>query len=182
MDDHQESHQQSRVDNRGAAYANSGPIYNAPVTHQSVANDNSVNYEVEKEDTGLKETLSKFVIGILGERRTRIGALVSGLLGAVSLVLGIQTPGETTAGISSSDLVVASFLFFGLAAVLFISFRFRDETRCPNCKMHYTMKEVQEGQVREVRTSTGVRQTILRTYRCTNCAHQTTRKTLARSA
>ncbi|HWH08667.1 MAG TPA: hypothetical protein VNX21_05665 [Candidatus Thermoplasmatota archaeon] len=177
MADRQESIQDSKVDNRAAAYANAGPVYNGPVSHQTISHDNAVTYEVEKEDVDFQVQLSRLLTQTLGEKKAQATAIAALATGVLSVFLGMLQPQAGVVQMAPSSALLgtgAALLVMGI--LLWWSVKFRRTTRCEACRAYYALREVGEGQVREVRTSEGIRKTTTRTYRCSRCSQIVTRK------
>jgi hypothetical protein len=166
--------QTSQVDNRSASFHNAGDVYNAPVSHQTVIQDSSVTYDVDKRDVEGLERLSRFIIDLMGERNVKIWMVITFLLGGGSVFSSVQNP-ELLGPVSPYPL------YFGVAlltmgAVLFGALQYKYESRCVKCNTFYAMKETGEPKVREVEVQGGVRRTTARTYRCAKCSHVMTKK------
>ena len=167
IDNRSETH----VDNRGATFQNQGDVYNAPITHQTVIKDNSraVTYEVDKEDVDTLEWWSKFLIGRIGERRTKLTTLISGLLGILSTLSSIyKVPELPTA--AAVYPIYAAFVFFLVAVGFGAALRYRIDSRCVKCNTFYAMKEIGEPVQRDVKVKGGIRRTTTRLYKCAKCS------------
>lgn len=167
--------QTSTVDNTESRYDHVGTVYNAPVSHQTIVQDNSVTYDVDPEDTDFIERVSMFLMNTLGERKTVLGIVVAGLLGAGSLLSSMYQTPAFLAPYSQPLLYIAVTLLL-VAAVFWGAVQYRYESRCAKCNTFYAMKEVGTSNEREVAVKGGVRRTTTRTYQCSTCEHQMTKQ------
>lgn len=165
--------QEANVDNTGAEYHRTRDVYNGPVNHQTITQENSKTYTVPRKDNLLAEVLSRTVLGLLGERNaliTGIGALVLGVsllaAPAVSLpsALAWLIPGPSYG------------VWFGVVGVLLLAaLQYKEDHECEKCDGTYTLTEDRHGQVRDVETREGTRRATKRTYTCQACGYTTTK-------
>lgn len=165
------------MDNRAAAYANMGPVYNGPVSHQTISHDNAVTYEVEKEDVDFQIRVSRFLARLLGDKGALVATFLSLAGGVVSIFFSSLESRPAALPLDSSPaLFGVGSVLIAMGVLLWWSHKFRKNARCVACKAYYTLREVGDGQVREVKTSEGIRKTTTRTYQCSNCSHEMTKK------
>lgn len=164
--------QESSIHNEGAHYENIHSVNN--VSYQNISQENAAYYDGDRNDVQLIEWLSIFIIKHLGESRARrggVGATLVGILLAMSYAYGFPA---MLSFLSIYQFYVAILLVL-LGVVLLASVMYRHDSRCPNCKEFYALKEKKDPSVREVTTRDGVRRKITRTLTCKACNAGVTR-------
>lgn len=160
------------VDNRRASYQNVRDVYNAPVIKQTVVKkERSVTYGVDKEDVRGLEAWSKLLIDLLGERNTKLVAIVGLLLGTGGIFSGVNATPAFVAPFASG-LTTTGLLLLLVGASFVAALQYRSNTRCVKCNTFYAMRETGRPTAREVRAKGGVRRTVTRSYQCQECGHR----------
>lgn len=160
--------QTSTVDNREATYQGTGDVFNAPVNNQVIHQEKSTTYTVDTEDDFLRKMVSKLVIQLLGEEKTKVVGLSTFAVGLL-LSIGIitQTP-DFLAVIPPRGLYLGLALT-GVGAVLLAALQFKQERQCESCGTAYALEAVGKQEVTDVETLEGIQRTIKRRYECQAC-------------
>ncbi len=149
------------------------------------APENSVNYEVDKEDVTFLRNISPYLIGRLGKKKI-------GFTGGISLIFGVfgilTEFNSTTPNVklypylpafpnSYANLVlILSFVFLALGIILLAAVRYHTSSQCEKCNKEFAYEEVGTPTVKEVKTSEGTRKVTTRTYKCKFCGDVDVRK------
>ena len=168
--DRQSAKQDSKVDNRGAQYTNVRDVYNAPVTHQTIVKDDSVTYEVDREDVRGLERLSMWLMKVVGERNVKITAVVTIVFGGGGIV-AVTNPSVNLPGLVVTPLTYAAFLAILVGAVFVAALQYKANSRCVKCNRFYAMQEAGEPIVKEVPRRGGTQVSTTRRYECRYCGH-----------
>lgn len=169
-------------------HENTGDINYGNITKNTITEDNSKTYSIDKMDLSTHESRSISLINKYGEKKPLI-------VGAISLLAGIFT---IITGFSSllNDINVFSWIPSWLAVPegfspyliglgIIISFiggyiisliQYKYDSQCPKCKKHYALKEYGDPTVKDVETKEGIRRTTTRNYQCKYCGYKEPKK------
>lgn len=144
--------------------------HNSKIVKKTVIHDNSIRYDVDKENNLFYDLISPYLIEKLGIKKV-LG------LGLITLVTGGLSIFGSTGSTSNNTLfwIGAILLFFCI--VFFGVLIHYSNTKCQNCNREFAYEELGTPQVREVQTADGyIKQTTTRQYKCKYCGDVQTRK------
>jgi len=140
--------------------------HNSTIVKQTVVQDNSIKYNVDREDNSFLETIAPIIIEKFGKMKV----LGIGIAGIISGILSLMIPSPYLFWIGFILLIVG-FLFI-------IVYKHHSNTQCKKCNREFAYEEIGNPEAREVPTHDGlIKKTITRTYKCKFCGDVDTRNT-----
>ncbi|ADN37307.1 conserved hypothetical protein [Methanolacinia petrolearia DSM 11571] len=137
--------------------------HNSKVVKQTVIHDNSIKYDIDKENNFFFDALSPYLIRKLGKTKVLGIGAGSSILGFLSMFKGIEGPSYSIFLWMGFFLLIFGFVFIGVIKHYL-------NTKCKNCNREFAYEEIGSPQRREVQTSDGlIKQTTTRQYRCKYC-------------
>ncbi len=140
--------------------------------------DNSVKYEVDKEDVTFLRNISPYLIGRYGKKKIGFTGGISLILSVIGILTGFNS---TTPNVKlypylpavpnsyANSVLILSFVFLALGIILFAVIQYHTSSQCRKCNQEYAYEEVGTPTVKEVKTSEGIRKVTTRTYKCKFC-------------
>lgn len=139
--------------------------------------DNSTTYEIPHEPNKVYDAVLEFIVDKLGESATWGVGAGAFTLGSASLVVQVgQRPAIVIQVIPSWLLVWFGWIAILLGALVLAAANHYRRTLCPRCRTKYALVQVSDTQVREVKTSEGIRKTKTWKERCSQCGYARDRK------
>ena len=139
--------------------------------------DNSVNYEVNKEDLAFLTTISPYLIRRFGVKKIGYTGVISLIFSVIGLLTGFNssTPNVIYPYIPAfpnsyaNSILIISFFFLALGMILRTVIKYHTSSQCNKCNKDFAYEEVRTPTVKEVTTSEGIRKVTTRTYECKFC-------------
>ncbi len=146
--------------------------------------DNSVNYEVDKEDTTFLKNISPYLIGRFGKKKIGLGGAISLIFGVIGILTGFNSVPNvkmypylpSIPNPYANSILILSFVLLAFGVILFSALQYHASSQCNRCNKEYAYEEVGTPSVKEIKTSEGVRKITTRTYKCKFCGDEDVRK------
>ncbi len=164
-----------------------GDINYGNIIHNTVTQDNSKIYTVDKIDMSTHESHSIFIINKFGEKKPLIFGVVTFIAGIFTIITGLNSLMPDINIFSWVPLWLAvspnfapysiaiGILLASLGGYLISLIQYKYDSQCPKCKKHYGMEEIGKPKVRETETKEGLRRTTTRAYKCKFCNYEKTK-------
>ncbi len=146
--------------------------------------DNSVKYEVDKEDVTFLKNISPYLIGRFGKKKIGLTGAITLIAGIIGILTGFNStipnvkmyPLPAVSSPYANSVLILSFVFLALGVILFAVIQYHASSQCKKCNNEYAYKEVGTPTVKEIETSEGIRKVTTRTYECKFCGDVDVRK------
>ncbi len=147
--------------------------------------DNSVKYEIDKEDVTFLKKISPHLIGRFGKKKIGLTGAISFIFSIIGILTGINS---TTPNVRiypylpafpnnyANSVLISSFILLALAVILFVVMQYHASNQCKKCNKEYAYEEVGTPTVKEIETSEGIRKDTTSVYECKFCGDLDVRK------
>ncbi|MDY9927857.1 hypothetical protein [Methanosarcina sp.] len=144
-------------------------------------NQNIVQYKGFKKDVFFLAQISPYVIRKIGKKNVKIVGLVSFISGLITIYLWVSSfnyyDSSLVHNFVSAHLTLITYCGIILFAISFLCVgikSYHSNTTCKNCNKEFAYEELENPDVKDVKTADGYMRTIKRHYTCQFCGFKET--------